>query len=71
MKVTFEDLFISHTDGTFTPRSTIRFGNTTLGPETAFLPGVRFSDIDIAQFRGRNIEITELEDGGVDIKAIY
>jgi hypothetical protein len=71
MKVAFDEIFSSHSNGSYTPISPVTFGEVTMEPGVTLVPGVRFSDVDIAQFVGRDLEVMPLENGSMAIRAVY
>lgn len=70
-RVTFDSIFIRHTDGTLEPRQQIRVGGVTLGPgvrfSNTFFGGVNFSD---PQLLGHDLEI-QTTSGVVIISGVY
>lgn len=56
MKYKFDEIFRENSDGSLTPRRTVRIGSATLGPGVTFGPGVSFSGINIFDFKGADIE---------------
>jgi hypothetical protein len=71
IKVAFDDIFSSNSNGSYTPNSPVTFGEVTIEPGLSLVPGVRFSEVDIAQFVGRDLEVAALEDGSMAIRAVY
>lgn len=69
-KVTFDSIFIQHSDGRIEPRQTIRIGGVTVGPGVYFSPGVALGGIDLTQFIGHDLEIAT-DNGMVVITGIY
>lgn len=70
MRITFNTVFIQHSDGSLEPRQRIRVGGIEFGPGVRFSRGVSFGGIDFTQFIGHDLEI---ETGGeiLIIKGIY
>jgi hypothetical protein len=67
MKVPFTDVFEIHANGSISPRQPVYVNGTTVQPGIRFGKGVRFGDVELAAFTGRDIEI-EHKGGTIVIK---
>jgi hypothetical protein len=53
----FNEIFITHPDGSIEPRFQIQVGGISFGPGVRFGGGVSFGGIDFSLFRGRDFQI--------------
>lgn len=56
-RVTFDSIFIKHSDGSLEPNQRIRVGGVEFGPGVRFIRGVSFAGIDFTQFMDKDLEI--------------
>ncbi len=66
----FWNLFELNSNGSLTPRKTIRVGGITFGPGVSFSKGVLFSGIDFFKYSNNDIAAVE-KDGILEIKGFY
>lgn len=69
-RVTFDSVFQVNADGTITPRQTTRIGGVTITPGVTISGNVAIGGINIAQYVGRELEITT-DGGAIVITGIY
>jgi hypothetical protein len=71
MRVPFDTVFHDNGNGSYSPRSVIRIGGITMSPGVSFTSGVSFSNFNIAEYAGRDLEIIQHADGSVELKGAY
>ena len=69
-RVTFDSVFNVNADGTITPRQTTRIGGVTITPGVTISGNIAIGGINIAQYVGRELEITT-DGGAIVITGIY
>ena len=69
-RVTFDSVFNVNADGTITPRQTTRIGGVTITPGVTISGNISIGGINIAQYVGRELEITT-DGGAIVITGIY
>lgn len=70
MRVSFDEVFRSNPNGSFTLKVLVIIGGVSMGPGVAFTPGVSFFGIDITQYAGHDLDVEKLPDGSIEIKGI-
>jgi len=69
-RVRFDSVFKVNSDGTITPLQTTRIGGVTITPGVTISGTVGIGGINIAQYVGRDLEITT-DGGAIVITGIY
>lgn len=70
-RVTFDSIFIQHSNGSLEPKQRIRIGGVEFGPGVRFTRGVSFAGVDFTLFVGRDFEVDIDDKGVVIMKGIY
>ena len=70
MRVPFDQIFETNSNGSVTAKAPVRIGKSTLTPGVPFTEGVSFDGIDIVKNRGHDLEI-EQEAEGFIITSVY
>ena len=69
-RVTFDTIFISHSDNSYEPRQRIRVGSVEFGPGVKLRSGVAFGGVDFDQIINHELEV-ETQGDVLVIKGIY
>lgn len=71
MRVPFSSVFNQNSDGSISPKVTVRVGGVSMGPGVSFGKGVQMGGVDIASHAGKDLEIDKNKDGSITLKGIY
>ncbi len=71
MRVSFQQIFQTNPDGSYSPKGLVRVGSATMSPGVSFGSGVTFSGFNIATYAGHDLEIEQNLDGAIEIKGAY
>ena len=71
MRVKFSEVFVTNSDGSFSPRGSVKIGGVTMASGVSFRPGVALSGIDIAQYADHDLEVEQQADGITVVKRVF